>query len=43
MFVQECDDSGLGEYMTIHITPEPQCSYVSFESNIPARSGEFFF
>ena len=24
--------------MTIHITPEPQFSYVSFESNIPASS-----
>ena len=24
--------------MTIHITPEPQFSYVSFESNIPAPS-----
>ena len=36
-FVKEQDDCGLGEYMTIHITPEPQCSYVSFESNIPAR------
>merc|ERR1711936_1434414 len=34
----EHEDSGLGEYMTIHITPEPQCSYVSFESNIPASS-----
>jgi hypothetical protein len=23
--------------MTIHITPEPEFSYVSFESNIPLR------
>ena len=37
IFVKEQEDCGLGEYMTIHITPEPQCSYVSFESNIPAR------
>ena len=28
----------LGEYVTIHITPEPQFSYVSFESNVPASS-----
>ena len=27
-----------GEYMTIHITPEPDFSYVSFESNIPLAS-----
>ena len=27
-----------GEYMTIHITPEPEFSYVSFESNIPLTS-----
>lgn len=27
-----------GEYMTIHITPEDEFSYVSFESNIPQSS-----
>jgi len=27
-----------GQYMTIHITPEPEFSYVSFESNIPMTS-----
>ncbi|XP_014602093.1 PREDICTED: S-adenosylmethionine decarboxylase proenzyme [Polistes canadensis] len=27
-----------GNYMTIHITPEPEFSYVSFESNIPEAS-----
>ena len=34
----ESTDYGLGEYMTIHITPEPEYSYVSFESNIPLSS-----
>ncbi|XP_076395481.1 S-adenosylmethionine decarboxylase isoform X4 [Megachile rotundata] len=29
-----------GNYMTIHITPEPEFSYVSFESNIPETSYE---
>ncbi|XP_065156012.1 S-adenosylmethionine decarboxylase proenzyme isoform X2 [Atheta coriaria] len=27
-----------GNYMTIHITPEPEFSYVSFETNVPAAS-----
>ena len=38
VFLKEKEDYGLGEYVTIHITPEPQFSYVSFESNIPAAS-----
>lgn len=36
--MQDSNDYGLGEYMTIHITPEPEFSYVSFESNIPLTS-----
>jgi Adenosylmethionine decarboxylase. len=27
-----------GCYMTIHVTPEPDFSYVSFESNVPQAS-----
>lgn len=29
-----------GQYFTIHITPEPDCSYVSFETN--AESSDYF-
>jgi len=33
----DAKDSGIGEYMTIHITPEKQFSYVSFETNVPSN------
>nr|XP_023023255.1 S-adenosylmethionine decarboxylase proenzyme isoform X1 [Leptinotarsa decemlineata] len=36
----KCTEAEDGCYMTIHITPEPDFSYVSFETNIPSSSYE---